>query len=74
MLITTLTKRMSEDLKKFFDNSNIRSRYLHSEIDSLERVSILRINWDLENKNSRSKFIKRRTWFTRSFFSNYFRC
>ena len=42
VLITTLTKRMSEDLKKFFDNSNIRSRYLHSEIDSLERVSILR--------------------------------
>ncbi len=42
VLITTLTKRMSEDLKFFFDNSNIRSRYLHSEIDSLERVSILR--------------------------------
>ena len=42
VLITTLTKRMSEDLKNFFDNSNIRSRYLHSEIDSLERVSILR--------------------------------
>ncbi len=42
VLITTLTKRMSEDLKKFFDDSNIRSRYLHSEIDSLERVSILR--------------------------------
>ena len=42
VLITTLTKRMSEDLKKFFDNSNIKSRYLHSEIDSLERVSILR--------------------------------
>ena len=42
VLITTLTKRMSEDLKIFFDNSNIRSRYLHSEIDSLERVSILR--------------------------------
>ena len=42
VLITTLTKRMSEDLKNFFDNSNIRSRYLLSEIDSLERVSILR--------------------------------
>jgi len=42
ILITTLTKRMAEDLNKFLDRSNIRSRYLHSEIDSLERVSILR--------------------------------
>ena len=42
ILITTLTKRMSEDLNKFLKNSGVRSRYLHSEIGSLERVSILR--------------------------------
>ena len=42
VLITTLTKRMSEELTKYLNNSGIRSRYMHSEIDSLERVNILR--------------------------------
>ena len=38
----TLTKRMSEDLHDFFRKTGIRSRYLHSEIKSLERMQILR--------------------------------
>ncbi len=42
ILITTLTKRMSEELTKYLINSGIKSRFMHSEIDSLERVNILR--------------------------------
>ncbi len=42
ILITTLTKRMSEELNKYLNNNGIKSRYIHSEIDSLERVNILR--------------------------------
>jgi excinuclease ABC subunit B len=42
VLVTTLTKRESEDLTNYLKNINIRVRYLHSEIDALERVSILR--------------------------------
>ncbi len=41
-LVLTLTKRMAEDLTDYLQNLNIRVRYLHSEIDSLERVDILR--------------------------------
>lgn len=42
VLITTLTKRMAEDLTDYFIQEGIRVRYLHSEIQSLERVEILR--------------------------------
>ena len=42
VLITTLTKRMSEELTKYLDNNGISTRYIHSEIVSLERVNILR--------------------------------
>ncbi len=42
VLITTLTKRMSEDLTEYLENVGVRVRYLHSDIDSLERVEILR--------------------------------
>lgn len=42
ILITTLTKRMAEDLTDFFLQEGIRVRYLHSEIKSMERVEILR--------------------------------
>ncbi len=42
VLITTLTKRMSEELNKYLNNNGIKARYIHSEIDSLERVKILR--------------------------------
>lgn len=41
-LVTTLTKRMAEDLSDYLQNMNIRTRYLHSEINALERVDILR--------------------------------
>ena len=42
ILITTLTKRMSEDLCEYLRGVNLRVRYLHSDINSLERVKILR--------------------------------
>ena len=41
-LITTLTKRMAEDLSEYLSGVNLRVRYLHSEINTLERVQILR--------------------------------
>ena len=41
-LVTTLTKRMAEDLTKYLSDINIKIRYIHSEIDALERVEILR--------------------------------
>lgn len=42
VLVTTLTKRMSEDLSKYFSDIGIRVRYLHSEIDTIERSKIIR--------------------------------
>ncbi len=42
VLITTLTKRMAEDLTEYLLNIGIRVRYVHSEVDALERVEILR--------------------------------
>ncbi|HDD61285.1 MAG TPA: excinuclease ABC subunit UvrB [Chloroflexi bacterium] len=42
VLVTTLTKRMAEDLSKYLEDSGIKVHYLHSEIDTLERVGILR--------------------------------
>ena len=41
-LVTTLTKRMAEDLTQYLSGINIKVRYIHSEIDALERVEILR--------------------------------
>jgi excinuclease ABC subunit B len=42
VLVTTLTKRMAEELAKYFTRLDIRCRYIHSEVDTLERVEILR--------------------------------
>ncbi len=42
VLVTTLTKRMSEDLTDYLQQAGIRVRYLHSDIDAIERVEILR--------------------------------
>jgi excinuclease ABC subunit B len=42
VLVTTLTKRMSEDLSEYFLEVGVKCRYLHSEIETLERVKILR--------------------------------
>jgi excinuclease ABC subunit B len=41
-LVTTLTKRMSEDLSEYLGNQGIKVKYLHSDIDTLERIEILR--------------------------------
>jgi len=42
VLVTTLTKRMAEDLSTYLGNAGIRVRYLHSDIDSIERIKIIR--------------------------------
>ena len=42
MLVTTLTKRMSEDLTDYLLENGVRARYLHSEVDTLRRVELLR--------------------------------
>ena len=42
ILVTTLTKRMAEELTKYFDNLDINTRYIHSDVDTLERVEIMR--------------------------------
>lgn len=42
VLVTTLTKRMAEELTEYFYNAGVKSRYIHSEVDTLDRVEILR--------------------------------
>jgi excinuclease ABC subunit B len=42
VLVTTLTKRMSEDLTEYFTDVGVRCRYLHSDIDTLERSAVIR--------------------------------
>ncbi|MDR7128835.1 excinuclease ABC subunit B [Algoriphagus sp. 4150] len=41
-LVTTLTKRMAEELQKFLERAGVKSRYIHSEVKTLDRVEILR--------------------------------
>jgi len=41
ILVTTLTKRMAEELTKYLDRIDIRTRYIHSDVDTLERVEIM---------------------------------
>jgi excinuclease ABC subunit B len=41
-LVTTLTKRMAEELAKYFANAGVKSRYIHADVDTIERVEILR--------------------------------
>src|ERR1700693_1470116 len=42
VLVTTLTKRMSEDLAEYFTETGVRCRYMHSEVETLDRIRILR--------------------------------
>ena len=42
VLITTLTKRMAEDLTEYYSELDVRCRYLHSDVDTLERIELLR--------------------------------
>ena len=44
VLVTTLTKKMSEALSDYFLKMGIKTRYLHSDIDTLERIEILRLS------------------------------
>jgi excinuclease ABC subunit B len=42
VLVTTLTKRMAEDLTEYYSELDVRCRYLHSDVDTLERIELLR--------------------------------
>ncbi|HEY1064655.1 MAG TPA: excinuclease ABC subunit UvrB [Pirellulales bacterium] len=42
VLVTTLTKRLAEDLSRYFNESDVRCKWLHSELDAFERVEVLR--------------------------------
>ena len=42
VLVTTLTKRMAEDLTEYMTEAGIKVRYLHSDVDTLERIEIIR--------------------------------
>lgn len=42
VLVTTLTKRMAEDLTEYLEEHGVRVRYLHSDIDTVERMEIIR--------------------------------
>jgi excinuclease ABC subunit B len=42
VLVTTLTKRMAEEMDKYLQRINVKSKYIHSEVDTLERIEILR--------------------------------
>ncbi len=42
VLVTTLTKRMAEDLAEYYSEAGVRCRYLHSEVETLDRIKILR--------------------------------
>lgn len=42
VLVTTLTKRMAEELQKYLERAGVKSRYIHSEVNALDRVEILR--------------------------------
>ncbi|MFM7987732.1 MAG: helicase-related protein, partial [Candidatus Fonsibacter sp.] len=42
ILVTTLTKKMAEDLTEYLDENGIKVRYMHSDIDTLERIEIIR--------------------------------
>jgi len=41
VLVTTLTKRMAEELQAYFDKTGIKSRYIHSDVDTLDRIDII---------------------------------
>src|SRR5690606_38332355 len=43
VLVTTLTKRMAEELSKYLVNYGVKTRYIHSDVDTLERVEIMEL-------------------------------
>ena len=54
VLVTTLTKKMAEGLTEYFHENGIRVRYLHSDIDTLERIEIT-LNPKVKKYNSKNK-------------------
>ena len=59
ILVTTITKRMAEELSKYFDRVGVRNRYIHSDIDTLERVQILEDLRDVRRADRRQSAARR---------------
>ena len=61
VLITTLTKRMAEDLTEYYQQNGLRVRYLHSDIDTLDRVAVIRDLRPASSTADRDQYAPRRT-------------
>ena len=73
-LVITLTKRMAEEFSKYLSKFNIKCKYIHSDIDTLERIEIIDELKKGTRRFDRSKFIKRGSRSSRSKFSSNFGC
>jgi superfamily II DNA/RNA helicase len=69
VLVTTLTKKMSEDLTDYLLDAGIRTRYLHSEVDTLKRIELLRdlrwgstTSWSASTCSARGSTCPRSRW------------
>ena len=74
-LVTTLTKRMAEELTKYFAQVNIRCRYIHSDVETLERVEIMQdLRKGLFDVLVGVNLLRERFGLTRSFLGGHFGC
>ena len=70
--MTTLTKRMAEDLTDYYQDLNVKVRYLHSDIETLERVEIIRqLRMGVFDVLVGINLLARRTRSARSFLGRY---
>ncbi len=75
VLVTTLTKRMAEDLTEYLEEHGVKVRYLHSDIDTVERVEIIRdLRLGKFDVLVGINLLREGLGFARSFFSCNFRC
>ena len=75
VLVTTLTKKMAEDLTEYLHENGIKVRYMHSDIDTLERIEIMRdLRMGVFDVLGWYKSIKRRIRYSRMCISWNFRC
>ena len=74
-LITTLTKKFSEELTEYMDEAGLKVRYLHSDIDTLERIQIIRdLRQGVFDVLVGINLLRRRVGYSRMCFGCHFRC
>ena len=75
VLVTTLTKKMAEDLTAYLEGMDVRVRYLHHDIDTIERMEIIRdLRLDRVRRISRHQSAARGPRYTGGFARLYFGC